>query len=89
VLPSQDDTEADATAADDFDIDDGEGGDEFDERLSKLSTPLWTLPLYSLLSSEMQNRIFLPPPPGHRLCVIATNVAETSLTIPGSIPRTV
>ena len=45
--------------------------------------PMWTLPLYSLLSSERQNRIFGPVPDGHRLCVVATNVAETSLTIPG------
>uniref|UniRef100_A0A3B3WJG0 Activating signal cointegrator 1 complex subunit 3 n=1 Tax=Poecilia mexicana TaxID=48701 RepID=A0A3B3WJG0_9TELE len=28
-------------------------------------------------------QVFRPPPPGTRLCVVATNVAETSLTIPG------
>jgi HrpA-like RNA helicase len=28
-------------------------------------------------------RIFSPPPAGSRLCVVATNIAETSLTIPG------
>jgi ATP-dependent RNA helicase DHX37/DHR1 len=28
-------------------------------------------------------RVFEPPPPGTRLVVVATNVAETSLTIPG------
>uniref|UniRef100_A0A673C5N8 RNA helicase n=1 Tax=Sphaeramia orbicularis TaxID=375764 RepID=A0A673C5N8_9TELE len=28
-------------------------------------------------------RVFRSPPPGARLCVVATNVAETSLTIPG------
>ncbi|KAL0187302.1 hypothetical protein M9458_018972, partial [Cirrhinus mrigala] len=27
--------------------------------------------------------VFRPPPAGARLCVVATNVAETSLTIPG------
>jgi ATP-dependent RNA helicase DHX37/DHR1 len=27
--------------------------------------------------------VFEPPPPGSRLVVVATNVAETSLTIPG------
>lgn len=27
-------------------------------------------------------KVFEPPPAGVRLCVIATNVAETSLTIP-------
>jgi hypothetical protein len=26
--------------------------------------------------------VFAPPPEGSRLCVVATNVAETSLTIP-------
>ena len=28
-------------------------------------------------------QVFVPPPDGVRLCVVATNVAETSLTIPG------
>lgn len=28
-------------------------------------------------------QVFRPPPAGARLCVVATNVAETSLTIPG------
>uniref|UniRef100_A0A915AK36 RNA helicase n=1 Tax=Parascaris univalens TaxID=6257 RepID=A0A915AK36_PARUN len=45
--------------------------------------PLFCLPLYSLLSSDKQKRVFEPVPDGCRLCVIATNVAETSLTIPG------
>lgn len=40
------------------------------------------LPLYSLLPSEKQMLVFKPPPENHRLVVIATNVAETSLTIP-------
>ena len=41
------------------------------------------VPLYSLLSSEDQMKAFKPPPEGTRLVVVATNVAETSLTIPG------
>ena len=41
------------------------------------------VPLYSLLSSEKQLRVFKPPPEDSRLVVVATNVAETSLTIPG------
>lgn len=45
--------------------------------------PLYVLPLYSLLSTEKQAKVFEPCPEGTRLCVIATNVAETSLTIPG------
>lgn len=40
-------------------------------------------PLYAMLASEEQERVFLPPAAGARLCVVATNVAETSLTIPG------
>ncbi|XP_038558509.1 probable ATP-dependent RNA helicase DHX37 [Micropterus salmoides] len=47
------------------------------------SIPLYVLPLYSLLAPEQQAKVFRPPPPGTRLCVVATNVAETSLTIPG------
>ena len=46
------------------------------------SKPLWVLPLYSLLSTEKQNRVFQPPPEGCRLCIVSTNIAETSLTIP-------
>lgn len=45
--------------------------------------PLHVLPLYSMLPTEAQLRVFQPPPEGTRLCVIATNVAETSITIPG------
>ncbi|XP_050728127.1 probable ATP-dependent RNA helicase DHX37 [Eriocheir sinensis] len=44
--------------------------------------PLWVLPLYSLLPPERQQLVFQPPPEGTRLCVVATNVAETSLTLP-------
>ncbi|CAB4054170.1 DHX8 [Lepeophtheirus salmonis] len=41
------------------------------------------LPVYSALPSEIQSRIFDPAPPGSRKVVIATNIAETSLTIDG------
>ncbi|XP_026480599.1 ATP-dependent RNA helicase DHX8-like isoform X1 [Ctenocephalides felis] len=44
---------------------------------------LLILPVYSALPSEMQTRIFDPAPPGSRKVVIATNIAETSLTIDG------
>lgn len=41
------------------------------------------VPLYSLLPNDKQMRVFQPPPAGSRLVVVSTNVAETSLTIPG------
>mmetsp|Transcript_24698 Transcript_24698/g.97548 ORF Transcript_24698/g.97548 Transcript_24698/m.97548 type:complete len:1215 (-) Transcript_24698:2748-6392(-) len=41
------------------------------------------LPVYSALPSEMQTRIFEPAPAGQRKVVIATNIAEASLTIDG------
>jgi ATP-dependent RNA helicase DHX8/PRP22 len=44
---------------------------------------LMILPIYSALPSEMQSRIFDPTPPGTRKCVIATTIAETSVTIDG------
>ena len=41
------------------------------------------LPVYSALPSDMQSKIFEPAPEGKRKCVIATNIAEASLTIDG------
>ncbi|QID87266.1 putative ATP-dependent RNA helicase DHR1 [Saccharomyces pastorianus] len=58
----------------------------FEETLAEGQTandPLYVLPLYSLLSTKEQMRVFQQPPKGSRLCIVATNVAETSLTIPG------
>ncbi|CCU75879.1 Putative ATP-dependent RNA helicase [Blumeria hordei DH14] len=54
------------------------------ERMKALgpSVPeLIILPVYSALPSEMQSKIFDPAPPGSRKVVIATNIAETSITI--------
>ncbi|KAG0343962.1 putative ATP-dependent RNA helicase DHR1 [Podila humilis] len=59
-----------------------EGDEVLEETPDAGSAPLHVLPLYSLLKTEDQMRVFEPPPPGSRLCVIATNVAETSITIP-------
>ncbi|MFN7020232.1 MAG: ATP-dependent RNA helicase HrpA [Phycisphaerales bacterium] len=41
------------------------------------------LPLYSRLSNQEQDRIFHPADDGRRRIILATNVAETSLTVPG------
>ncbi|EWC88310.1 hypothetical protein PFNF54_02916 [Plasmodium falciparum NF54] len=57
------------------------------ERMKKLESmsppPLIILPIYSSLPSEMQSVIFEPAPPGCRKCILATNIAEASLTIDG------
>ena len=42
---------------------------------------LIVLPIYSALPAEMQVKIFQPTPPGSRKLILATNIAETSLTI--------
>ena len=39
--------------------------------------------LYAAMSPEQQLRAFETPPPGFRKFVLATNIAETSVTIPG------
>lgn len=41
------------------------------------------LPLYGMLPPEQQRRVLTPPAPGSRRVVLATPVAETSLTIEG------
>ncbi len=41
--------------------------------------------IYSTLPSDQQAKIFEPTPPHARKVVIATNIAETSLTIPGIV----
>ncbi|GFS92065.1 probable ATP-dependent RNA helicase DHX37 [Nephila pilipes] len=66
---------------------DDEGNEPSNENFIKKkfesSSPLYVLPLYSILPFEEQEKVFKPPPEGTRLCVVSTNVAETSITIPG------
>lgn len=50
---------------------------------SKDPGPLYVLPLYAMLPAAAQLRVFAHVPDGARLVVVATNVAETSITIPG------
>ena len=66
----------------DEDVDDEEGFEESLEEGQTANDPLYVLPLYSLLPTKEQMKVFQAPPAGSRLCVVATNVAETSLTIP-------
>uniref|UniRef100_A0A8C4EA30 RNA helicase n=1 Tax=Dicentrarchus labrax TaxID=13489 RepID=A0A8C4EA30_DICLA len=44
---------------------------------------LLILPLYGSMPTDQQRQIFQPPPSGIRKCVVATNIAATSLTING------
>lgn len=70
----------------DEDGDDSSNEEGFEESLEEGQTandPLYVLPLYSLLPTNEQMKVFNDPPAGSRLCIVATNVAETSLTIPG------
>ncbi|MCK5154196.1 MAG: ATP-dependent RNA helicase, partial [Spirochaetales bacterium] len=50
---------------------------------SKIARKLFIIPLYGRLSREEQGRVFLKTPSGKIKVVIATNIAETSITIDG------
>ena len=54
----------------------------FTERLDEIdeAPPLAVLPIYSQLPSDLQAKIFQKAPDGVRKCIVATNIAETSLT---------
>ncbi|XP_059495395.1 pre-mRNA-splicing factor ATP-dependent RNA helicase DHX16 isoform X2 [Stegostoma tigrinum] len=54
-------------------------------RLGSKIAELLVLPIYANLPSDMQAKIFEPTPAGARKVVVATNIAETSLTIDGII----
>lgn len=63
------------------DIDTSTTANDDDKRPKKVRI----LPLYSMLSADEQAKVFAPVPDDTRLIVIATNIAETSITIPVSI----
>jgi pre-mRNA-splicing factor ATP-dependent RNA helicase DHX38/PRP16 len=52
------------------------------ERLDQLDdpAPLAVLPIYSQMPADLQAKIFEPTADGRRKVVVATNIAETSLT---------
>ncbi|XP_014205255.1 pre-mRNA-splicing factor ATP-dependent RNA helicase PRP16 [Copidosoma floridanum] len=57
------------------------------ERLNEIegAAPLSILPIYSQLPSDLQAKIFQQAKEGLRKCVVATNIAETSLTVDGIV----
>lgn len=71
------------------------GQDEIDaaeQNITEISRKLGTrvpelviCPIYANLPSELQAKIFEPTPPNARKVVLATNIAETSLTIDGIV----
>ncbi|KAF5285220.1 hypothetical protein FQR65_LT13335 [Abscondita terminalis] len=72
---------SDRVNLDDYNVPGDADSNDDDETVST-NKPMWVLPLYSLLPSHKQAQVFRDPPEGTRLCVVSTNVAETSLTIP-------
>ncbi|XP_020268965.1 pre-mRNA-splicing factor ATP-dependent RNA helicase DEAH10 [Asparagus officinalis] len=52
-------------------------------QLPEGSQKILTAPIYSSLPSEQQMNVFKPAPSGSRKVILATNIAETSVTIPG------
>lgn len=55
------------------------------KRLNVLKDPpkLSILPMYSQMPADLQAKIFDKAEPGVRKCIVATNIAETSLTVDG------
>ncbi|PKI84174.1 RNA helicase [Malassezia vespertilionis] len=55
------------------------------DRLKQIddAPPLLMLPIYSQMPADLQARIFEPADDGERKCIVATNIAETSLTVDG------
>ncbi|TFK18800.1 pre-mRNA splicing factor [Coprinopsis marcescibilis] len=55
------------------------------ERLSQLDNPapLAVLPIYSQMPADLQAKIFEATDDGRRKVIVATNIAETSLTVDG------
>ena len=59
--------------------------DLMEERLKLLNDPpeLSILPIYSQMPADLQAKIFEKAAPGVRKVIVATNIAETSLTVDG------
>jgi pre-mRNA-splicing factor ATP-dependent RNA helicase DHX16 len=59
--------------------------EETSRKLGSRAPELIICPIYSALPSDLQAKIFEPTPPKARKVVLATNIAETSLTIDGIV----
>lgn len=81
----------DTTTNDDYKDDSDSDLSDIEETEADLALPknlkeqkyVQILPLYSLLPTTEQMKVFKPVPEQCRQIILATNVAETSLTIPG------
>jgi len=58
---------------------------EVRRKLGSKVRELIVAPIYANMPSELQAKIFEPTPPGARKVVLATNIAETSVTIDGIV----
>ncbi len=56
---------------------------QLEQRLRSLTSDIIVSPLFGQLDTKKQQQALLPAPKGQRKIVLATNVAETSLTIEG------
>ncbi|EKG10503.1 Helicase [Macrophomina phaseolina MS6] len=56
---------------------------EYAVGLSSDVPKILTLPLFAALPQNLQQRVFQPAPPRTRKVILSTNIAETSVTVPG------
>lgn len=57
--------------------------EEYAQSLTKDYPRILVLPLFAALPQHAQQRIFDRPPPNTRKVILSTNIAETSVTVPG------
>ncbi|KAI3405183.2 prh1 [Candida oxycetoniae] len=57
--------------------------DQIAPQLPREAPLIVALPLYAALSPSHQSRVFANLPKGRRKVILATNIAETSITVPG------
>lgn len=57
--------------------------EEYAQNLTTDFPKMLVLPLFAALPQAAQQRIFQPAPPNTRKVILSTNIAETSVTVPG------